>query len=61
MSIRALHTISGKISEVDESIFNHDVLGRYLERVDEDAKPLVPEMHKPREADKTDAPKKDEK
>lgn len=58
MSIRARHTVSGKIAEVDESIFNHPHLGKYLERVDEDAKPLVPELHKPREADKT---QKDEK
>lgn len=47
MSIRARHKISGQIAEVHEDIFNHDVLGKHLERVDEDAKPYLPEMHKP--------------
>ncbi len=50
MSIRARHTVSGQIAEVHEDVFNHEVLGKYLERVDEDAKPLLPEMHKPAEA-----------
>lgn len=50
MSIRARHTVSGQIAEVHEDVFNHEVLGKYLERVDEDAKPLLPEMHKPTEA-----------
>jgi hypothetical protein len=49
--IRARHTVSGVIAEVPEDIFNHDVLGEYLERVEEDAKPLVPELHKPRKAE----------
>lgn len=52
MSIRARHTVSGQIAEVHEDIFNHDVLGKYLERVDEDAKPRLPEMHKPTVADR---------
>lgn len=50
MSIRARHTVSGQIAEVHEDIFNHDILGKYLERVDEDAKPYLPEMHKPTQA-----------
>lgn len=58
MSIRARHTVSGQIAEVHEDIFNHDVLGKYLERVDEDAKPYLPEMHKPAEADKVPAERK---
>lgn len=63
MSIRARHTVSGVIAEVPEDIFNHDDLGKYLERVDEDAKPLVPELHKPREAVKPnpETPEKGEK
>lgn len=50
MSILTRHTVSGVISEVDEDIYNHDVLGQYLERVDEDAKPYLAEMHRPRVA-----------
>lgn len=52
MSIRTRHTISGKIAEVPEHIYNHDILGRYLEAVPEDAKPYLPLTHKPREADR---------
>lgn len=48
--IRARHTVSGQIAEVPEHIFNHDVLGRYLEEVGESDKPYVPELHIPREA-----------
>lgn len=44
--IRARHTVSGVIAEVPESIFNHDVLGAYLEEVGPDAKPYLPEMHR---------------
>lgn len=49
--IRVRHTVSGQIAEVPEHIFNHDILGRYLEEVDESAKPYVPELHTPRQAD----------
>lgn len=50
--VRARHTVSGKIAEVPLSIFNHDILGKYLEEVGEDDKPYVPELHTPRPADK---------
>lgn len=49
---RTRHTVSGVIDEnTPDHILNHSVLGRYLEVVDEDAKPYLPVMHKPREAD----------
>lgn len=54
MSILTRHTVSGVIGPVHEDIFNHPDLGKYLERVDEDAKPYLPEMHKPREAEVVD-------
>lgn len=44
--IRARHTISGVIAEVPANIFNHFVLGKYLEEVGPDAKPYLPEMHR---------------
>jgi hypothetical protein len=44
--IRARHTVSGKIAEVPRNIFEHDVLGAYLEEVGPDAKPYLPEMHR---------------
>lgn len=51
-SIRARHTVSGKIAEVPEHIFFHAELGRFLEAVDEDTKPYLSEMHIPREAER---------
>ena len=45
---RTRHTISGVIDEnTPEHIVTHSVLGKYLEVVDEDAKPFLPVMHKP--------------
>lgn len=44
--IRARHTVSGVIAEVPANIFNHFVLGKYLEEVGPDAKPYLPEMHR---------------
>lgn len=44
--IRARHTVSGKIAEVTPDIFNHEILGAYLEEVGPDAKPYLPEMHR---------------
>lgn len=44
--IRARHTVSGKIAEVPRDIFEHSVLGAYLEEVGPDAKPYLPEMHR---------------
>lgn len=45
---RTRHTVSGVIDEnTPEHIVTHPVLGQYLEVVDEDAKPFLPEMHKP--------------
>lgn len=55
-SIRARHTVSGVIAEVPEHIFKHEDLGRFLEAVPEDAKPYLPEMHVPREADEAKEP-----
>lgn len=48
--VHTRHTVSGQIGDVPESFLTHSVLGPYLEVVDEDAKPYLPEMHKPREA-----------
>lgn len=45
---RTRHTISGVIDEnTPEHIVSHPILGKFLEVVDEDAKPLLPVMHKP--------------
>lgn len=47
---RTRHTVSGVIDEnTPEHIVSHPVLGKYLEVVDDDAKPLLPIMHKPTE------------
>lgn len=53
---RTRHTISGVIDEnTPEHIVTHPVLGKYLEVVDEDAKPFLPAMHKPTVAKPKDA------
>lgn len=45
------HTISGAIDKnTPEHILNHPTLGRFLEVVDETAKPFAASIHKPREA-----------
>lgn len=44
--IRARHTVSGVIAEVPREVFEHVVLGKYLEEVGPDAKPYLPEMHR---------------
>jgi len=44
--IRARHTVSGRIEEVPQNIFEHEVLGKYLEEVGPEAKPYLPEMHR---------------
>lgn len=49
-TVHARHTVSGKIVDIPEAIFNHPVLGDYYERVDADAKPYLPEMHVPTKA-----------
>lgn len=52
MGIRTRHTVSGVIDpNTPEHVFEHPVLGKYLERVGEDAKPFLPELHKPRAAE----------
>lgn len=54
-SVRTRHTVSGVIDEsTPVHIFEHPVLGKYLERVDERAKPYVAELHTPREAVKAE-------
>lgn len=51
-TVRTRHKISGKIDEnTPKHIALHPVLGRYLEIVDNDAKPFLPEMHKVRVAE----------
>lgn len=51
MGIRTRHTVAGAIDpNTPEHYLNHPVFGKYLERVDEDAKPFTPELHKPRTA-----------
>ena len=45
---RTRHTVSGVVDEnTPEHIVQHPVLGKYLEVVDENAKPFLPIMHKP--------------
>lgn len=51
--VHVRHTVSGQIADVPQHIYDHDVLGAYLEIVDEDAKPFVPELHNARTADKS--------
>jgi len=51
MGIPTRHTISGVVDlNTPEHYLDHPILGEYLERVDEDAKPFTPELHKPRTA-----------
>lgn len=68
-TVRTRHTVSGAIdNNTPVHLLVHPTLGRYLEVVDEDAKPFLPELHKPREArsegtnkvdaDKAEAPAK---
>lgn len=47
--VRTRHLISGQIAEVPVEIFNHAVLGEFLEEVSEDAKPYFDGMYAPRE------------
>lgn len=48
MGIPTRHTVSGAIDKnTPEHYLTHPVFGRYLEVVDEDAKPFVPVLHKP--------------
>lgn len=50
--IRTRHTVSGVIDpNTPRHIFEHPVFGRYLEEVDEDAKPFVAALHKPVDVD----------
>ena len=59
MGIRTRHTIAGVIDpNTPEHYLDHPVFGKYLERVDEDAKPFAPELHKPRTA-KVETPEVD--
>ena len=44
--IRVRHTVSGVIAEVPKNIFEHEILGAYLEEVGPEAKPYLPEMHR---------------
>lgn len=67
-TVRTRHRISGKIDEhTPIHIAEHEVLGVHLEIVDNDAKPYLPEMHKPKfdvQPEVTDepvAPKKNSK
>lgn len=56
MGIPTRHTVSGAIDKnTPEHYLTHPVFGKYLEVVAEDAKPFVPELHKPTTV-KNDAP-----
>lgn len=49
-TVRTRHTISGAIEKnTPVHLLEHPTLGKYLEVVDDDAKPYHPELHKPRE------------
>lgn len=48
-TVRTRHKISGAIDEnTPRHIAEHSILGRHLEIVGPDAKPYLPEMHKPK-------------
>lgn len=48
-TVRTRHDISGQIDEnTPRHIAEHKVLGRHLQIVGPDAKPYLPEMHKPK-------------
>lgn len=52
---RTRHTVSGVVDKnTPEHILDHPVLGKYLEVVEDDAKPLLPVMHRPTTVDKID-------
>ena len=54
-TVHTRHTISGVIKDVPVSIYEHEILGKYLEIVPEDAKPFLPEMHRvPTEKDEAE-------
>lgn len=49
---RTRHTVSGVIDEnTPEHMLTHPLLGKFLEVVDENAKPLLPVMHRPATVD----------
>ena len=45
--VYARNTLSGQIADVSPKFLEHPVLGKVLELVDTEAKPFVPELHKP--------------
>lgn len=48
-TVRTRHKITGKIEEnTPRHLAEHAVLGKHLEIVGPDAKPFLPEMHKPK-------------
>jgi hypothetical protein len=49
MIIYARNIMTGKISPVRQKDLDHPVLGKNLVKVDEEAKPYIPEMFKPKE------------
>lgn len=49
--ITARNTISGQVRSTRKSIVEHPVLGKNLVEVDDDAKPYVSELFKPRSAE----------
>ncbi len=49
-TVHTRHTISGVIKDVPLNIYEHPDFGQYLEIVPEDAKPYLPEMHRPTKA-----------
>lgn len=54
-TVRTRHKISGQIDEnTPRHIAEHPILGRHLEVVGPDAKPYLPEMHKPKTEDSAD-------
>ena len=47
--VRTRHRVSGAIDEnTPRHIAEHPILGAHLDIVDPDAKPFVPELHKPK-------------
>lgn len=49
--VRALNTLTGKVTSELENIVHHFELGRYFVEVDDDFKPYVEGMFKPQTAD----------
>lgn len=48
-TVRTRHRLTGQIDEnTPRHLAEHEVLGKHLEIVDENAKPYLPEMHKPK-------------